>query len=61
VWEDEVLYSSLLAYLDPGSGSIILQVLVGGVAAVTVTARLWWRGIKSKLGFGRPSADQQDS
>jgi hypothetical protein len=56
-----VLYSSLFAYLDPGSGSIILQVLVGGVAAVTVTARLWWRGIKSKLGFGRPSADQQDS
>ncbi len=32
----------LLAYLDPGSGSMILQILAGGVAAVAVTARLYW-------------------
>jgi hypothetical protein len=32
----------VLAYLDPGSGSVILQALVGGVAAVAVTAKLWW-------------------
>jgi hypothetical protein len=56
-----LLSIELLAYLDPGSGSIILQVLVGGVAAVTVTARLWWRGLRAKLGFKRPGADQQDS
>jgi hypothetical protein len=34
-----------LAYLDPGSGSLILQALVGGVAAAGVTARLYWRRI----------------
>ncbi len=34
--------TSLLAYLDPGSGSIILQVLVGGAAAAAVTAKLYW-------------------
>jgi hypothetical protein len=34
---------SLLAYLDPGSGSMILQILAGGVAAVAVTAKLYWR------------------
>ena len=33
----------VFAYLDPGSGSVILQALVGGVAAVAVTAKLWWR------------------
>jgi len=32
----------LLAYLDPGSGSMILQILAGGVAAVAVTAKLYW-------------------
>jgi hypothetical protein len=32
----------LLAYLDPGSGSMILQVLAGGLAAVAVTAKLYW-------------------
>jgi hypothetical protein len=34
--------TNLLAYLDPGSGSMILQVLAGGVAAVAVTAKLYW-------------------
>jgi hypothetical protein len=32
----------VLAYLDPGSGSMILQILAGGVAAVAVTAKLYW-------------------
>jgi len=34
-----------LAYLDPGSGSMILQILAGGLAAVAVTARLYWNRI----------------
>jgi hypothetical protein len=32
----------LFAYLDPGSGSMILQILAGGAAAVAVTAKLYW-------------------
>ena len=35
----------ILAYLDPGSGSMILQILAGGVAAIAVTARLYWNRI----------------
>jgi hypothetical protein len=34
--------SALLAYLDPGSGSMILQIIAGGLAAVAVTAKLYW-------------------
>jgi hypothetical protein len=34
--------SSVLAYLDPGSGSMILQIIAGGLAAVAVTAQLYW-------------------
>ena len=30
------------AYLDPGSGSMLLQLLLGGVAAIGVIARLYW-------------------
>ena len=30
------------AYLDPGTGSMLLQALLGGVAAVGVVARLYW-------------------
>ena len=29
----------LLAYLDPGSGSLILQVIIGGILAGTVALR----------------------
>jgi hypothetical protein len=35
----------LLGYLDPGTGSVLLQAIVGGAAAVAVAARLYWRRI----------------
>jgi hypothetical protein len=35
--------TTVLAYLDPGSGSMILQIIAGGVAAVAVTAKLYWQ------------------
>lgn len=39
------------AYLDPASGSMILQLVLGGAAGVAVALRLLWR----RLGrvFGR--------
>lgn len=46
------------AYLDPGSGSMILQVLAGGLAAVAVTAKLYWRRVKRVLRIDR-SEDEQ--
>ena len=33
------------AYLDPGSGSMLLQVLLGGFAAVGVVAKLYWHRV----------------
>ena len=33
------------AYLDPGSGSMMLQVLLGGFAAVGVAAKLYWHRV----------------
>jgi hypothetical protein len=33
----------VLAYLDPGSGSMILQAVVGGAAAAAVVGKLYWR------------------
>lgn len=40
------------AYLDPGSGSMLLQVILGGVAAVGVVLKMYWYRIKAALGFG---------
>ena len=43
-----------MAYLDPGSGSMLLQLLLGGVAGVVMLLKLYWHqllvffGIKKK-------------
>ena len=37
----------LIAYLDPGTGSVILQAILGGVAGLALTAKLWWGRVVS--------------
>jgi hypothetical protein len=32
----------VLAYLDPGTGSLLVQLIVGGVAAAAVAVKLFW-------------------
>lgn len=49
-----------LAYLDPGSGSMLLQLVAGGVAGVAVAGKLYWRRLKKALGFRRAD-DEQDA
>lgn len=34
-----------LAYLDPGSGSMIVSLIMGGLAAAGVAIKLWWNKI----------------
>jgi hypothetical protein len=31
------------AYLDPGSGSMLMQLILGGVAGAVVLLRMYWR------------------
>jgi hypothetical protein len=45
--------TSTFAYLDPGSASMILQMLVGGLAAVAVSLKLFWRRILKVLRIRR--------
>ncbi len=44
------------AYIDPGTGSVILQVLLGVIAALAVTMRLFWRKILVFFGIGKRTA-----
>jgi hypothetical protein len=51
--------TNLIAYLDPGSGSLLVQGLVAGVASVVVMFKVYWRRAKRFMGFGRDeSADE---
>jgi len=40
-----------LAYLDPGTGGMLIQILLGGVAGLAVAGKLFWHQLKS---FFRP-------
>jgi hypothetical protein len=48
-----VTTSSAYAYLDPGTGSIILQVLLGGIAGIALALKLYWQRFLSLIGLGR--------
>jgi len=39
------------AYLDPGTGSFILQSILGAIAAIAVVSRLYWHRILRFLGL----------
>ena len=40
------------AYLDPASGSMILQAVIGGVAAAALAFKFYWHRILAFFGFG---------
>lgn len=37
------------AYLDPGSGGMLLQLLLGGVAGFLAVLKFYWSSIKSRI------------
>lgn len=41
-----------LAYLDPGTGGFILQMLLGGFAGALVVGRLYWHRLTEIFGRG---------
>jgi hypothetical protein len=44
------------AYLDPGTGSMLLQLLLGGVAGALVVGKLYWSRVKEFFGV-KPATD----
>jgi len=50
----------MLAYLDPGAGSMILQALAGGVVGLVVVGKLYWGRIRGALRFGRGDSNSDE-
>ncbi len=50
---------SLLFYLDPGSGSLIVQLLIAIVVGILATFRFWKSRFLSLLGI-KEESDQED-
>jgi hypothetical protein len=43
------LDGAVYGYLDPGTGSIAIQVILGGIVALLATVKLYWARITSWL------------
>ena len=41
------------AYIDPGSGGMIVQLLLGGAAGVAVLLKLFWHRLMELVGLRR--------
>jgi len=47
------------AYLDANTGSLLLQVLLGGVAGLALVGKLFWHRITSVLGLQKNEDDPE--
>jgi hypothetical protein len=50
-----------LAYVDPGSGSFILQALVATLAGAAVAVNAYWAKIKRVFGRGAPEEEDDET
>ena len=57
-----VVPGTAFAYLDPGTGSAIIQGLLAALAAIAVTAKLYWHRLLGMFGIrGRSSGNSSSS
>lgn len=49
------------AYLDPGTGSILLQGLIAAVAGAMATGGIYWSKIKNFFTTSKPKKEQKKS
>ena len=50
-----ILSTPACAYLDPGTGSMILQCLIAGIAVAGLTIKTYWYKLRSM--FGKQGSD----
>jgi hypothetical protein len=55
-----VATSPAYAYLDPGTGSILLQGLIAGIAGGIVAFKLYWSKVKQFLPFAKAKDHKAD-
>ena len=55
-----LMFTDAVAYLDPGTGSMLLQVILGGVAAVGVAVKLYWHKLRAAFGMAKKEEPEEE-
>jgi len=55
-----LIVTDAFAYLDPGTGSMLLQVILGGVAAVAVAVKLYWHKLRAAFGVAKKKEPEDE-
>lgn len=50
MFSDLNVAAETLAYIDPGSGSFILQVVIGTILGASVAAKMYWARLRAYFG-----------
>ncbi len=50
-----------LAYMDPGTGSLFLQLLLAGAAGLLVFVKLFWQRVLAFFGMGPKETEAQST
>ncbi len=56
-----LMFTDAVAYLDPGTGSMMLQVILGGIAAVGVAIKLYWHKLRVAFGMAKKEDTEDES
>ena len=49
------------AYLDPASGSMLLQAVLGGLAGIALAIKLFWHRILGFFGVRKSTEDEESA
>ena len=56
-----LMFTDAVAYLDPGTGSMLLQVILGGIDAVGVAIKLYWHKLRAAFGMAKKEEPEDES
>lgn len=51
---------TIFAYLDPGTGSAIVQAVIGGAIAIAAIVRIYWSKITAVFTKDKSKKDKED-
>lgn len=53
--------AGVYVYLDPGSGSMFLQIFLAGIAGLAVISRMYWKKIKLFFNIDKEEKNSSDT